>query len=163
MPVPIPLLAATPARMSVPSFVPIPARMPFLVAIILCLLALAGLGLPLPARALDANAASQAELESIRGIGPAIAARIIAERERGPYLDLDDLRDRVRGIGVASLRRMAEAGLEVAGPPGMAGGMAGGGPRGAVASGGRARAWVREIPAPADQPRRPSSPGSSGW
>lgn len=142
---------------------PIPSSIRSLVAITACLLALSGFGLPLPARALDANTASQGELESIRGIGPAIAARIVAERDRGPYLDLDDLRDRVRGVGVASLRRMAEAGLEVKRPPGMAGGVASSEPRGARAPARRARAWVREIPTPADQPRRPSSPGSSGW
>src|SRR5690606_19811809 len=136
---------------------------PSFIAIILCVLAVAGLVAPMQARALDANVASQADLQSIRGIGPAIAARIIAERERGPYLDLDALRDRVRGVGAASLRRMVEGGLEVAKPAGMAGGGRGAESGGATASAGRARAWVRDIPASANQPRRPSSPGSSGW
>lgn len=151
--------------MPIPSPIPlsIPSRSRLFAAIIACLLALAGFGLPPQALALDANVASQSELESIRGIGPAIAARIIAERERGPYVDLDDLRDRVRGVGAASLRRMAEAGLEVKSPPGMEGGAANSRERGVGGSGGRARAWVREIPSSAGQPRRPSSPGSTGW
>lgn len=131
-------------------------------AVLFCLLALVGGGAPVAALAVDANAASQAELESIRGIGPAIAARIIAERERGPYVDLEDLRDRVRGVGAATLRRMAEAGLEVGRPPGMAGGLADSAGRGA-SNAGRARAWVRELPGPSAQPRRPSSPGMTGW
>jgi hypothetical protein len=136
------------------------------VACLLVLLALAGAGLPRAAGAVDANVASRAELESIRGIGPAIAARIVAERERGPYADLQDLRDRVRGVGAASLRRMAEAGLRVDRPAGMAGG-----PETAFRDGGgsgspddrRARGWVRELTEPSAQPRRPSSPGMTGW
>src|SRR5690606_9548129 len=111
----------------------------------------------------DANTASQAELESVRGIGPAIAARVLAERERGPYVDLDDLRDRVRGVGAATPRRMAEAGLQVARPPEMAGGIGEGENPAARPAAGRARGWVRELPAAAAQPRRPSSPGMTGW
>ncbi|MFA7504904.1 MAG: helix-hairpin-helix domain-containing protein [Burkholderiaceae bacterium] len=136
---------------------------PSLMAILFCLLGVAGLGLPGPVLAVDANVASQAELQSIRGIGPAIAARIIAERERGPYIDLEDLRDRVRGIGAASLRRMTEAGLEVTSPAGMAGGPGSSGERGPGANTGRARAWVRDVPGAGAQPRRPSSPGKTGW
>jgi len=150
--------AILPVRASVPGVPENPMPIPRFTAMLLCVLAIAGIGMAPPARAVDANVASQAELESIRGIGPAIAARIIAERERGPYIDLEDLRDRVRGVGAASLRRMTEAGLEVASPPGMAGGAGGAGRAGGAE---RARAWVRDIPA--DQPRRPSSPGSTGW
>lgn len=141
------------------------------VAISRCLLALACALLPGLAAAVDANLASQAELQSVRGIGPAIAARIVAERERGPYVDLDDLRDRVRGVGAATLRRMAESGLEVGRPQGMAGGAGavevgaadepGAGKAGRA--GGRARGWVRELPGGSAQPRRPSSPGMTGW
>lgn len=64
----------------------------------------------------DANTADQAALEQVAGIGPAIAARILeARREGGPFRDLDDLRDRVRGIGAANIRRMAAGGLAVPG------------------------------------------------
>lgn len=64
----------------------------------------------------DANTADQAALEQVVGIGPAIAARIVeARREGGPFRDLDDLRDRVRGIGAANIRRMAAGGLAVPG------------------------------------------------
>lgn len=63
--------------------------------------------------ALDANTATQAELEAIRGIGPALASRIVEARRARPFADLDDLRARVRGVGDANLRTLREAGLDV--------------------------------------------------
>ena len=63
--------------------------------------------------AVDANTASEDELQTIRGIGPAMAARIVEARQREPFRDLDDLRSRVRGVGEKNLRRMRDAGLEV--------------------------------------------------
>jgi endonuclease YncB( thermonuclease family) len=50
----------------------------------------------IPETKLDVNRASQAELENIPGIGPAIAQRIIEAR---PFKSADDLRN-VKGIGV---------------------------------------------------------------
>jgi competence protein ComEA len=53
---------------------------------------------------LDINRASAAELESLPGIGPVIAERIIAYRqEHGPFATIEDLDD-VQGIS----RRMVE-------------------------------------------------------
>ena len=60
----------------------------------------------------DVNTVSAAELEQVRGIGPALAARIIAARNSGgKFRDTDDLRRRVRGLGDTNLRRMMAAGL----------------------------------------------------
>ena len=55
--------------------------------------------------------ATQAELESLPGIGPALAGRILADRARqGPFETLAALQ-RVRGIGAAKLRAIEAAGL----------------------------------------------------
>ena len=50
----------------------------------------------------DINKASKAKLESVKGIGPAKAQRIIDGR---PYESVDDLL-KVRGIGEKSLEKM---------------------------------------------------------
>lgn len=48
---------------------------------------------------IDVNAATVHELQLLPGVGPALAHRIIAEREEGgPFAGVDDLR-RVRGVG----------------------------------------------------------------
>jgi competence protein ComEA len=53
--------------------------------------------------ALDLNAASEQELEQLDGVGPAIAARIVAYREQhGGIASVDEL-DEVSGIGDAKL------------------------------------------------------------
>lgn len=65
------------------------------------------------AAAVDVNTASSEELQTVRGIGPAMAARILEERRVGAFRDADDLRERVRGIGVKNLARMRADGLEV--------------------------------------------------
>ncbi len=55
---------------------------------------------------IDLNSATQADLESIRGIGPSYAARIIHERDRrGGFRSVDDLL-KVRGIGRKLLKKM---------------------------------------------------------
>lgn len=63
----------------------------------------------------DVNKASQAELETVKGIGPAMSAKILAARRSGEFKGWDDLVDRVGGIGPGNARRMSEAGLRVAG------------------------------------------------
>jgi DNA uptake protein ComE-like DNA-binding protein len=52
------------------------------------------------------NIASQAEIESLPGIGPALASRIIAARIDRPLRGLTDLADRVDGIGPALAERL---------------------------------------------------------
>jgi competence protein ComEA len=65
--------------------------------------------------AVDANTASQAELEAVKGIGPAIAKSIVDERKNGSFKDLGDLEKRVKGIGENNVKKFAEAGLAVGG------------------------------------------------
>jgi hypothetical protein len=56
---------------------------------------------------IDLNRAGIAELESLPGIGPALAARIEGHRRReGPFLRIDDL-GAVAGIGAVTIRALA--------------------------------------------------------
>lgn len=63
----------------------------------------------------DINTASRAQLELLPDIGPALAARVIADRlDHGPFTSLDDLQ-RVPGIGprtVAGIEPYAYAGAD---------------------------------------------------
>jgi competence protein ComEA len=55
----------------------------------------------------DINAAGAAELDSLPGIGPALAERIITHREEnGPFESVEDLRQ-VKGIGAALFSQIA--------------------------------------------------------
>lgn len=53
----------------------------------------------------DLNRADAAELQTLPGIGPAIAERILAAREKQLFTTLEDL-IRVRGIGPATVERL---------------------------------------------------------
>ena len=53
----------------------------------------------------DLDAASEGEIEALPGVGPVLAARIVAERERAPFASLDDL-TRVLGVGAATIERL---------------------------------------------------------
>lgn len=64
---------------------------------------------------INANTAPVEVLQTVTGIGPTLAQRIVAERRNGPYKSLDDLQARVRGIGETSIRKMRAAGLTVSG------------------------------------------------
>lgn len=55
------------------------------------------------------NQASASELESLTGVGPVLAARIVAHRDaNGPFTAVEDLLD-VTGIGEAKLATFREA------------------------------------------------------
>jgi competence protein ComEA len=60
----------------------------------------------------DANAATRAQLESLPGLGPALAQRLLAAR---PFADWADLMKRVPGIHAATARKLSGAGLRVGG------------------------------------------------
>ena len=65
--------------------------------------------------AVDANKATQAELESVKGIGPAISTLIINERKKGDFKDWNDMVVRVKGVGEKNAAKMSDSGLTVNG------------------------------------------------
>lgn len=89
-------------------------RMP-LFFVQLCLLGVLGLS-SFQLSAVDLNQATVSDLQQIKGIGPKTAERIIDERSRGgPFDSLQDLSDRVKGIGPKRLVTLEASGLK-AGP-----------------------------------------------
>lgn len=65
--------------------------------------------------AVDVNKASQAELETVKGIGPGLSGKILSARKTGEFKDWTDLVDRVGGIGAGNAAKFSQAGLTVAG------------------------------------------------
>lgn len=67
------------------------------------------------ASAADVNQASAAELEAVKGIGPALSGKILAARQQGSFKSWSDLVDRVAGMGPGNAARLSQNGLTVAG------------------------------------------------
>ncbi|MFI4930949.1 MAG: ComEA family DNA-binding protein [Burkholderiales bacterium] len=67
------------------------------------------------AASVDANQATQAELESIQGIGPSIAAVILDERRKGAFKDWPDMINRVKGVGEGNAAKFSAQGLTING------------------------------------------------
>ena len=65
--------------------------------------------------AVDVNKATAAELDSIKGIGPAISSKILDERKKGNFKDWNDLVDRVKGVGENNAVKFSAEGLTVNG------------------------------------------------
>jgi competence protein ComEA len=74
-----------------------------------------GLVLPRSALALELNQATEAELDSLKGMGPALNRRVRAARTEQVFRDWADLQQRVSGIGAAKARAFSEQGLTVQG------------------------------------------------
>lgn len=70
---------------------------------------------PLVTRAMDINLASEADLDSLHGVGPATTQRVLAVRQQRPFTDWDDLRARVKGLRAPTARKWSEQGLTVNG------------------------------------------------
>ena len=63
----------------------------------------------------EVNTATAAELDSVQGIGPSLSTKILKARGNGVFLDWDDLRARVKGLGSRNAGRLSAKGLTVDG------------------------------------------------
>jgi competence protein ComEA len=107
-----------------------------------------------PGPLIDPNTASVEELQRLPGVGPAMAARIAAERDARPFASAAELQ-RVRGIGPAQASKLAEyVSLPADGPTPSA---AAGTVRGAGLTGGQMLETPRSAPAGAIDLNRASA------
>ena len=67
--------------------------------------------------AVDVNKASQAELESIKGIGPTTSGKILDERKKSGFKDWPDLVERGKGGSEGNAAKFSAGGLTVNGQP----------------------------------------------
>jgi competence protein ComEA len=65
--------------------------------------------------AVDVNKANQAELESIKGIGPSMSSKIVDARKTGAFKDWTDLQARVKGVRSGNSAKFSADGLTVNG------------------------------------------------
>lgn len=60
-----------------------------------------------PVLVIDPNTAPAGVLEALPHVGPALLKKIVEQREISPFRSIADLRRRVRGLGPATLARLA--------------------------------------------------------
>jgi competence protein ComEA len=65
--------------------------------------------------AVDVNKASAAELDGIKGIGPAMSEKILNERKNSEFKDWNDFIGRVGGVGEKTAAKFSAEGLTVNG------------------------------------------------
>jgi competence protein ComEA len=65
--------------------------------------------------AVDVNKATEAELDSIKGIGPATSKTIMSERKKGEFKSWEDFIERVKGVGDDKAAKLSAEGLTVNG------------------------------------------------
>ena len=65
--------------------------------------------------ATEVNQATEAELDSVKGLGPSSTARILEAPTQGLFKDWADLMRRVKGIKAAQAAKLSESGLRVNG------------------------------------------------
>jgi competence protein ComEA len=64
---------------------------------------------------MDVNKATEAELDSINGIGPALSSKILDQRTKGNFKDWNDFISRVKGMGQKNAAKFSSQGLTVDG------------------------------------------------
>lgn len=65
--------------------------------------------------ALEINQANTAELDSLKGMGPSLSAKVLKARTDGPFKSWADLMQRVSGLGRLKAQQFSEQGLTVNG------------------------------------------------
>lgn len=65
--------------------------------------------------AVDVNKAGAAELDSIKGIGPAMSTKILDERKKGNFKDWNDFIERVKGVGDGNAAKFSAEGMTIGG------------------------------------------------
>lgn len=65
--------------------------------------------------AVDVNKATEAELDGIKGIGPATSKLILSERKKTDFKSWEDLMARVKGMGQNRATKLSDQGLTVSG------------------------------------------------
>ena len=65
--------------------------------------------------AVDVNKATEAELDGIKGIGPSMSQKILAERKNAEFKDWADFISRVSGVGEKTAAKFSSEGLTVNG------------------------------------------------
>ena len=65
--------------------------------------------------AVDVNKATEAELDSIKGIGPVTSKTIISERKKSEFKSWEDFIERVKGVGEDKAAKLSAEGLTVNG------------------------------------------------
>ncbi|MFS2053924.1 ComEA family DNA-binding protein [Variovorax sp. Varisp41] len=65
--------------------------------------------------AVDVNKGSEADLDGLKGVGPALSKRILDARKQGEFKDWADLMQRVKGVKEKAAARLSAEGLTVNG------------------------------------------------
>lgn len=65
--------------------------------------------------AIDVNKASEADLDSVKGIGPGTSSKILEMRKTAPFKNWGDFMTRVSGIGEKRAAKLSAEGLTVNG------------------------------------------------
>ena len=65
--------------------------------------------------AVDVNKATEAQLDSVKGIGPVTSKLIMSERKKGEFKSWEDFIERVKGVGDDKAAKLSAAGLTVNG------------------------------------------------
>ena len=65
--------------------------------------------------AVDVNKGSAADLDGLKGVGPAMSKRILDARQKGEFKDWGDFMERVKGVKEKKAAKLSAEGLTVNG------------------------------------------------